>query len=128
MHNKANGRGRFIYGDGNVHEGHWKNRKAQGYGEYFHHAGGIAGEDMKFNLESLYVTYKGHWSNDKQNGQGCETWADGSTYKGQYFKGKKHGMGTFTWADGSTYHGELVLNDIHGFGKYSFADGRQYTG
>ena len=29
------------------------------------------------------------WENDKQHGQGVETWPDGAIYEGEYFEGKK---------------------------------------
>jgi hypothetical protein len=33
--------------------------------------------------------YTGDWLDDKQSGDGMETWPDGAVYEGKYFKGKK---------------------------------------
>ena len=43
--------------------------------------------------------YEGHWKEDKQHGEGLESWPDGASYHGDYVEGKKHGVGKFTWAD-----------------------------
>ena len=56
--------------------------------------------------------YEGNWEEDKQHGQGLETWPDGARYDGSYVLGKKHGIGKFTWADGSTYFGNFEENNI----------------
>lgn len=46
----ANGIGRLRHGDGDVYTGHWKNDKAEGYGEYVHANDG--------------AVYKGSWVAD----------------------------------------------------------------
>lgn len=37
--------------------------------------------------------YEGFWKDDLQDGWGTETWPDGSKYDGNYKEGKKHGHG-----------------------------------
>lgn len=44
--------------------------------------------------------------NNLQDGQGVETWPDGSKYEGEYKNGKKNGKGAYAWSDGSYYVGE----------------------
>lgn len=39
-------------------------------------------------------------------GEGCYTWADGSTYEGAWHAGLKHGWGTYRWPNGAWYCGE----------------------
>lgn len=39
-------------------------------------------------------------------GEGCYTWADGSTYEGAWHQGLKHGWGTYRWPNGAAYRGE----------------------
>lgn len=39
-------------------------------------------------------------------GEGCYTWADGSTYEGAWHQGLKHGWGTYRWPNGACYRGE----------------------
>lgn len=40
------------------------------------------------------------------NGDGVESWADGSSYNGAFKNGMKEGFGVYTWGDGSIYSGE----------------------
>lgn len=35
--------------------------------------------------------YEGQWLDDKQHGQGVESWPDGARYEGRYEDGKKEG-------------------------------------
>lgn len=39
-------------------------------------------------------------------GEGCYTWADGSTYEGAWHAGLKHGWGKYCWPNGAWYQGE----------------------
>lgn len=39
-------------------------------------------------------------------GEGCYTWADGSTYEGAWHAGLKHGWGKYRWPNGACYQGE----------------------
>ena len=37
--------------------------------------------------------YVGEWQDDKQHGQGTQTWPDGGKYVGDWKDGKPHGQG-----------------------------------
>ena len=41
-----------------------------------------------------------------KNGQGAETYPDGTTYVGEFKNGEFHGQGTHTDPDGTKYVGE----------------------
>lgn len=56
--------------------------------------------------------YEGYWKDDKQHGEGYETWPDGASFRGTYVESLKHGMGHFIWADKSEYNGEFRDNNI----------------
>ena len=40
--------------------------------------------------------YEGQWLDDKQHGHGVESWPDGARYEGNYEDGKKEGQGRLT--------------------------------
>ena len=50
-------------------------------------------------------TYSGEWADDERNGQGTETWFNGSTYRGEWKDGLRHGYGTGRYADIGRYTG-----------------------
>ena len=79
------------------------------------------------------LTYKGHkyvgeWKDNKINGQGTYTFADGDKYVGEHKDGKPHGQGTATFFDGSKYVGEHKDGKPHGQGTYTDPDGNKYVG
>lgn len=69
----------------------------------------------------------GDWNNDKQHGQGRETWTDGSKFEGHYANGCKCGVGKYDWANnGCTFIGDWLDNNIEGVGQQSWQDGKLY--
>ena len=60
---------------------------------------------------------------DCRNGQGTETWSNGTKYVGEFKNGKLHGQGTITWVSGDKYVGEHKDGERHGQGTYTGADG-----
>ena len=107
-----NGKGKLITKNGEIYEGDWVDNKANGYGIY----------------QSKDVRYEGKWKNDRQEGIGTETWADGTSFNGEFKGGQKTGQGKFRYSDGSKYSGYFLNNQLHGKGKYCWADGREYFG
>ncbi len=49
--------------------------------------------------------YVGEWKDDKFNGQGTYTYANGTKYVGEWKDSKYHGQGTHTFADGRVKEG-----------------------
>lgn len=99
----------MIYSNGDAYVGEWKNDKFNGSGIYYHNDG---------------VKYEGNWIDDEKvskfnflfckDGDGVESWPDGSYFQGKYSRGLKEGRGTFTWSDHSCYIGDFVNNMMQG--------------
>ena len=52
--------------------------------------------------------YAGEFKDNKQNGQGTYTYADGSTYTGEFKDDVKTGQGTKTWGINSVFAGKYI--------------------
>jgi hypothetical protein len=79
------------------------NDRAQGYGVF---------------IDATGARYEGEWYEDKQHGQGVETWEGGKArYTGEFHMGRKNGRGKFEWDDGSYYEGEFIDGNFEGIGK-----------
>lgn len=74
-------------------------------------------------------TYDGDVDDEnKRQGRGKYTFADGRIYEGEWKDGKPNGIGKFTWPDGQFYEGDYIDNKKHGKGKMTWPDGRFYEG
>ena len=60
---------------------------------------------------------------DKINGQGKYTYANGNVYEGDWKEDKMNGRGTLTWTNGNVYVGEWKENKINGQDKKTSATG-----
>ena len=109
---RANGKGEWIHASGDRYIGNLKNDKAEGYGEYY----------------SLQGDYKGNWKNDVYEGNGVQTWPDGTKVTAKFVKGKKQGVGNIKFCDGSSYDGEFKNDEITGEGRFVYKDGKVYEG
>jgi hypothetical protein len=49
--------------------------------------------------------YDGDFIDNKRNGRGVMTWANGDTYDGVWKDDKTNGRGVMTWVSGSKYDG-----------------------
>jgi len=89
-----NGFGVFIYANGGIYEGNWKDGVWRGQGTY----SGFENE------------YKGDWNEackgDCENGFGVYIYDDGGIHEGNWKDGMRHGQGTTTFQDGSEWSGE----------------------
>ena len=89
--NCVNGKGTFIWPNGDKYNGNWKNQKPHGLGTFIWVNG---------------TKYIGDWEFGIQNGQGTVTWANGDKYIGGRKNGEADGQGTFIFANGITQSGE----------------------
>ena len=89
--NCVNGKGTFIWPNGDKYNGDWKNQKPHGLGTF------------KWVNGTKYI---GDWEFGIQNGQGTVTWANGDKYIGGRKNGEADGQGTFIFANGITQSGE----------------------
>ena len=89
--NCINGKGTFIWPNGDKYNGNWKNQKPHGLGTFIWVNG---------------TKYIGDWEFGIQNGQGTVTWTNGDKYIGGRKNGKADGQGTFIFANGITQSGE----------------------
>ena len=89
--NCINGKGTFIWPNGDKYNGNWKNQKPHGLGTFIWVNG---------------TKYIGDWEFGIQNGQGTVTWTNGDKYIGGRKNGEADGQGTFIFANGITQSGE----------------------
>ena len=67
------------------------------------------------------------FKNNKKEGFGIKTWANGSRYEGYWQNDKMHGEGTFKWDKGDIYQGSYKNGLREGKGTKSWASGTEYT-
>lgn len=95
-----NGKGTFVWSNGDKYVGDWVNGKRHGQGTMT-----WANGDK----------YTGEYKNDLFDGQGTYITANKTIYTGSFSKGKCHGYGKITFPDGSGFagtwnHGEPISN------------------
>jgi hypothetical protein len=83
-----NGKGTYVYTNGTVYDGEWKNGNKHGKGKESFKTGDV---------------YEGQWKNGKKNGKVKHIFPDGSNFEGNYKNDKKNGHGKFTPSDGKTF-------------------------
>jgi len=88
--NCTNGKGRYVYDNGDRYIGEFKDAAREGRGVYHYANGNI---------------YRGQFRNDMLHGYGTYEWASGDTYIGEYVDGLKHGEGTYIYANGQKQEG-----------------------
>jgi hypothetical protein len=67
------------------------------------------------------------FKNNKKEGFGIKTWANGSRYEGYWHNDKMHGEGTFKWDKGDVYQGGYKNGMRDGKGTKTWASGTEYT-
>ena len=109
-----NGKGTYIWENGDRYSGAFKDGERNGKGTY---------TDQHGNF------YIGEWKDNKYHGQGIWQSADNDfRYKGEYKDGKRDGQGTFTFRDEGNgkfvgYVGEWKNDQEHGIGMYVNKEG-----
>ncbi len=129
--NCVNGKGTFIWSNGDKYNGDWKNQKPHGLGTF------------KWVDGTKYI---GDWKFGLQDGQGTVTWSNGDKYIGGRKNGQADGQGTFIFANGTTQSGEwkngniierdssgiaigcVEGNCINGKGTFKWPNGDRYEG
>ena len=107
---KREGQGKYIYKNGDIYEGNWKNNKKEGKGVYY------------FNQKG--EKYKGNFFDDYPNGKGIYYYKNGDRYEGMFKDGKEHGEGTIFYADGGRFKGEFKNGLKHGKGDNKNSNGQ----
>jgi len=74
--------------------------------------------------ELSYVKYVGEFFSGMPDGQGSETFSDGSNYVGEFRNGQRNGRGTYTFPKGDKYVGEFKGGSQHGQGILYDANGK----
>jgi len=84
-------KGRYVFQNGSIYDGSFKNEKINGFGTY------------KFNTGDVY---KGGFKEGLKHGKGSYTWKRGEKYDGNWREDKKHGQGIFVYRTGRIREGE----------------------
>lgn len=74
------------------------------------------------------ITYHGEVANNRMNGQGKLTYANGDTYQGQFKNGTFDGQGTYKAAKGWSYTGDFKKGQADGQGVLKTVSGKTYKG
>jgi hypothetical protein len=106
------GKGKFIWNNGEVYEGDWKDGKKHGQGIWRSPKGD---------------SYEGEWEKGRQHGKGVHKHKS-STYTGEFMRSLKHGRGEESFSNGDNYKGLYELGKPHGKGRYDWNDGSYYEG
>lgn len=85
-----NGKGRFVYPNGDKYIGEFKNSVPHGRGVYYAKNGSI---------------YKGPFVDGQRQGYGTYIWSTGEQYIGEYHHNVRHGEGIYTFKDGTQQKG-----------------------
>ena len=93
----ANGTGKYIYENGYIYEGNFKDGLRSGLGKLSAPNGDV---------------YDGMWENDQFHGQGTYVWSDGSKYTGEWKNGVQDGYGIFFYPNGDKYNGYFQNNQF----------------
>lgn len=124
---KANGLGRFDYGDGSYYEGMFENDRFNGQGIYYYCNGDVYKgefyENMRHGQGTLTKTngeiYEGEFEYDTYSGHAKHIFGLWE-YTGMYYKGLRHGYGELVnSATGEYYKGHFLDGFAHGFGAAS---------
>ena len=119
------GKGKYVYHDGIVYDGSYKNDKYEGQGSITWPPLGI---ESKSTFSFAYTSFKGSFINGLKSGDGIFFSTDGYKFKGTYLDDKFEGHGTLIFPDNSKYHGGFYEGKFSGVGKYWYSNGDYYYG
>jgi hypothetical protein len=102
------GRGAFIWSNGDRYEGDFVGGSRTGTGIFEWADGRI---------------YEGGFIDDVRTGHGKLVWADGTVYEGGFLEGLMSGDGRLGWPNGESYEGGFLEGRMDGRGIHRAADG-----
>ena len=133
----ANGKGMFLFENGDKFVGEFNNNTPKGEGAIFFASGiiidGVFLTGITMGHGTIVhpdgTTYRGQFYNAKPNGKGDKKLANGSYFDGLwrndvFFRGK----GRFTEPNGKSYEGDYLGSVFHGNGILVNEDGVRYEG
>ena len=88
--NCSNGKGTYIWSNGDSYTGEWKDNLMHGKG---------------VSTWSDGSKYSGEYRNHKRHGKGDFAYGNGDHYIGDFINDMRNGQGTYTWADGRVREG-----------------------
>ena len=134
--NKKQGRGVYIWANGNRYEGDFVDDEPSGRGTFVFVSGDrYEGEYSKgaFNGNGVFVATNGDkingvFMNGQANGSAVYVFANGNKYEGEMAAGKMSGKGIFTTKGGDRWEATFIKDRAHGKGVYYFSNGDRYEG
>ena len=104
VNDKFEGKGKYIYDNGEYYIGEWKNGLRNGKGKYYYKNGNIR--------------YEGDFVNDKAEGNGKYIWENGNYYIGEWKYGLSNGKGKHYYKNNKIkYEGDFFNDKYEGNGK-----------
>ena len=133
---KREGKGVYIWKDGEKYEGEWKNDKREGKGILHYNEGDRYEGEYKNNIKEgkgiMYYKdgnrYEGEWKNNKREGKGIFYWINGDKYEGDFKGDITEGKGIYYWNNGDRYEGDWKKDKREGQGVYYFSNGDREMG
>jgi serine/threonine protein kinase len=134
---KRQGKGIYLYSNGNKYEGEWVNDLKEGKGKFTFADGTVCEGIWKAGMrngscETRYPNgniYQGIYVNDlRQDTKGKFTYSNGTVHIGVFEKDNMTGYGERTFADGGSYKGDFVNGLREGKGVYRYPNGDYYDG
>ena len=115
VNDKFEGKGKYIYDNGEYYIGEWKNGLRNGKGKIYNKNGNIK--------------YEGDFVNDKAEGNGTYIWENGNYYIGDWKFGLRNGKGKNYYKNNKImYEGDFFNDKYEGNGKYFWENGQYYIG
>ncbi|MCY7387432.1 MAG: hypothetical protein LH481_05105 [Burkholderiales bacterium] len=134
--NKKQGKGAYIWANGNRYEGDFVEDEPSGRGKFIFASGDqYEGEYAKgaFNGKGIFVAKNGDrtdgtFVNGQASGKAVYVFASGDKYEGEMAAGKMSGKGMFTTKGGDRWEATFINDRAHGKGVYYFPNGDRYEG
>lgn len=99
------GKGWIRFPDGSIYEGDWVENKRTGKGI------------LRWNHKEVY---EGGFKDNELHGQGEYRYASGNLYSGGWNNGVREGQGSFSWTNGDHYVGDWKADKRTGYGRYTY--------